>query len=250
MRSYLLGGACAASMLLALTPVVQAADFEPVPEPAGWGWYLSVFGGWSSPTGDHDFFFSSGTGTGFTSVNGEVDLDDGFMAGLALGAHINEWLRGEIELSGHWHDADGLATLGSASLVGSPTPVLVYSSTTVGLEGDANALFVLANLWVDIPIDDMIRPYIGGGVGIGRLDLDLETSGGSTVIDDSDWAFAYQVGAGVAFGFSPNLALDIGYRYKVINDVELDAVAPSGAGFEVETDYKSHNVLVGLRFGF
>jgi hypothetical protein len=52
MRSYLLGGACAASMLLALTPAASAADMEAVPGPAGMGWYVSVFGGWSHPTED------------------------------------------------------------------------------------------------------------------------------------------------------------------------------------------------------
>ncbi len=33
--------------------------------------------------------------------------DDGFMVGAALGASFNEWLRGEVEVSGHFHDVSG-----------------------------------------------------------------------------------------------------------------------------------------------
>jgi opacity protein-like surface antigen len=246
MKKVLLGGACAASLLLALTPVVQAADMEAIPGPAGMGWYVSVFGGWSHPTEDIDAFFSSGSGVTFTSVDASFDLDDGFMAGLAIGAQFNDWLRADIEASGHWHDAEGNAILGTVT--NPTTPVLL--TTTAGIDGDANALFLLANLWIDVPLGDMVRPYIGGGVGVGRLDVDVSTTGGGELIDDADWGFAYQLGAGIGFGITPNIAVDVGYRFKAINNLELDATAPSGTAFDVDADYKSHNVLLGLRFGF
>jgi opacity protein-like surface antigen len=70
------------------------------------------------------------------------------------------------------------------------------------------------------------------------------------LIDDADWGFAYQLGAGIGFGITPNITVDVGYRFKAINNLELDATAPSGTGFDVDADYKSHNVLLGLRFGF
>jgi opacity protein-like surface antigen len=55
-------------------------------------------------------------------------------------------------------------------------------------------------LWVDLPIGEVIRPYVGGGLGFGRLSLGIETtniSGGTmySLVDDSDWGFAYQLGA-------------------------------------------------------
>ena len=54
MKKLLLGGACAASLLLALTPLAHAADMEPVPEAMGMGWYVSIFGG-ASWAKDQDF---------------------------------------------------------------------------------------------------------------------------------------------------------------------------------------------------
>ncbi len=249
MRSFMLSGACAASMMLALTPIASAADIDAVPEPAGMGWYVSVFGGWSMPD-DFDAAYASSTGSTAVTSDISVNIDNGFMAGLAVGAHFNEWLRGEVELSGHWHDADGAAAV--TSITGLPTtPVTVVAA--YGLDGDVDAVFLLANLWVDLPVGEVIRPYFGGGVGIGRLSVDLSatptTGPAFSAIDDDDWAFAYQLGAGIAVAFTPNMAIDVGYRYTVINNAELETTAGLG-GFEFEADYKSHNVLVGLRFGF
>jgi opacity protein-like surface antigen len=242
MRSNLLRGACAASMMLALAQAAQAADYYEQ-GPAGQSWYFSVFGGWSLP--DEIEFSTVGSASTTTNVTAEIDLEDGFLAGLSVGAHFSEWARGEVEVSGHWHDAEG-------SLISTPVAGGVPGApTTFALDGDADAMFVLANLWLDLPLGHVFRPYVGGGVGLGRLDLDMETSGGASVIDDDDWGFAYQLGAGVAFNVIADIALDIGYRYKVINNAELETDTTSpGGGFEFETDYKSHNFIAGLRFGF
>jgi opacity protein-like surface antigen len=113
-----------------------------------------------------------------------------------------------------------------------------------------NALFVLANLWIDVPVGEVVRPYIGGGVGMGRLSVDISTTGGDSIIDDADWGFAYQLGAGLAFDLTPNLAVDVGYRFKAINaelKIDDDHFGPST---DTEADYRSHNVLLGLRVEF
>jgi opacity protein-like surface antigen len=228
MRKFLLAGTCAASMMLAVMPSAQAADIvEPVPEPMGWSWYVSVFGGWSMADDiDGDVEYSG------SDFDFDADIDNGFTAGIALGAHFNEWLRGEIELSGNWHDADGEFTY-----IG-----------TYDVDGDVDALFALANVWFEIPIDTFFRPYVGGGIGFGRLSVDIDTTNGD-FFDDHDWGFAYQLGAGVAFGMADNIAIDVGYRYKAINNAEFD-VDWFTNGADVDLDYHSHNIIAGVRIGF
>ena len=234
MRSFLISSACAASLMLALTPAASAADVDYSPEPVGPSWYVSIFGGWSLPD-DLDVDF---VGLSSTELSGSIDLDNGFMAGIAAGGRFTPWLRADVELSGHWHDINGEEVFETSG----------GSSLSYDLEGDVNALFVLANLWIDFPVGEMIRPYIGGGAGIGRLDADISTTSGSSVIDDSDWGFAYQLGAGIAFDLTPNMVVDVGYRFKAINaELEVDTVPTTS---DTDADYRSHNLLVGLRFEF
>src|SRR5215204_1918574 len=106
MKKLLLGGACAASLLLALTPLAHAADMEAVPESMGMGWYVSIFGG-ASFAKDEDFYVFNYANSYDYSFDAELDLDTGFMVGAALGVSFNEWLRGEVEVSGNFHDVGG-----------------------------------------------------------------------------------------------------------------------------------------------
>jgi OOP family OmpA-OmpF porin len=219
------------------------------------GWYVSVFGG-ASFAKDENFYalnstYYQGYGYYYQSVDANLDLDTGFMVGAALGVSFNDWLRGEIEASGNFHNVGGDAYFDFQYRYGNS-----YAGEAK-LDGDENALFVLANLWLDIPIGGFFRPYIGGGVGAGRIDLELTgnyNGNNYDIIDDSDWGFAFQVGGGVAFDVAPNIAIDVGYRYKRINNVDLDLdedVTGGGGGDDsIEKDYISHNILVGLRFGF
>jgi opacity protein-like surface antigen len=202
MRQALLG-AVAATALFMGSMQASAADIEVAPEPMGLSWYVSVFGGWSMAD-DLEIEYSG--------YDYDVELEDGLTAGIAVGAHINEWLRGEIEVSGNWHDVDGDDT--------------VYGYT---VEGDVDAIFAL---------------------GFGRLSAELDTTGGTSLIDDSDWGFAYQLGAGVAFGFSENIAFDIGYRFKGIANADLELDTLGGGGGDAEADYQSHNIIAGVRIGF
>jgi opacity protein-like surface antigen len=199
---------------------------------------------------DEEIAYENTTAATDVFFDAEVELEDGFMAGLAFGAHFNEWARAEVEVSGHWHDAGGDAQLTTDA------PTVAAVTAAYALDGDEHALFLLANLWIDLPISEIVRPYIGGGIGFGRLDVDItgETAGAVTadIIDDADWGFAFQLGGGVAFGLTENIAVDVGYRYKRINDAdfEFDDDVVALEGVEIEKDYKSHNILLGVRFGF
>jgi opacity protein-like surface antigen len=220
--------------MLALTPAASAADIDYKPEPVGPSWYVSIFGGWSLPD-DLDVELVS---LRSTELSASIDLDNGFTAGIAAGGRFTPWLRADAELSGNWHDFSGEEEFETSG----------GQTTSYDLEGDVNALFVLANLWIDVPVGEVIRPYIGGGVGMGRLDADVSTTAGD-IVDDSDWGFAYQLGAGIAFDLTANMVVDVGYRFKAIN-AELGVDGAAFAATDTDADYRSHNLLLGLRFEF
>lgn len=89
----------------------------------------------------------------------------------------------------------------------------------------------MVNGAVDLDIVPVVTPYVMAGLGFANVDA--EDSGSDTV-------FAYQAGAGLGYGIGP-ATLFVGYRYFATSQVDLD-----GAKFDLET----HNVEVGVRYGF
>ena len=197
MRSPLLFSVFAASMLAPVSAGC-AADLV-LPPQLDSEWYLAVFGG--------------------LSFGGSLDIDaqsalepeTGVMAGMALGTGVSEHLLGEIELSGIW------GKLGNEA------------------DGDSAATFLLANLWLDVPLGP-VGLVAGGGIGIGHLSVDLDDGSGSG--DEAGSGFAYQFGAGLGFELAPTVDFDVGYEFKTIHNA-LDG-----------KDFHSHNVLIGLTFRF
>jgi opacity protein-like surface antigen len=100
----------------------------------------------------------------------------------------------------------------------------------------------MANVFFDLTARGPITPYVGGGIGIASLSIDDVDVDGIHYYDSDDEAvFAYQLGAGVAFDMSRNLALDIGYRFFGTSEADF-------ANSSLE--YQSHTVMLGLRFTY
>jgi OmpA-OmpF porin, OOP family len=97
-----------------------------------------------------------------------------------------------------------------------------------------------------------IRPYLGVGAGVARVELNAENNAPllPVSIDDKSTSLAYQGMAGVAVKMSDKLAVDVGYRYFVAPKVKGAALSPPAAPTPFEADYKQHAVSVGLRLGF
>jgi opacity protein-like surface antigen len=207
MRSLLLCAAAAASLGLAAGSALSA-DYEPQAEPTvESGWYAGIFGGASWPQ-DMDF-------EGF-----KLDLDRGFTVGGVVGSHFFDYLRAEAEASFARYDID--------ECISDTVKCFVP-------DGDVSAFYLLGNLWFDFNLGGF-SPYIGGGIGGARVDVDT-----SSFPDDSDWGFAFQAGAGVRFGLTDALQVDIGYRFKDVPDLSINSL---------DTDFQSHNAQIGLTLGF
>ena len=98
---------------------------------------------------------------------------------------------------------------------------------SIGGGADMGITSVLGNLYLDIPTNTLITPYVGAGVGYGWATVD----GGE---DDDGVAWALMAGASV--DLSESLALDMGYRFR---DVSVSGDDPY-----------EHQILTGIRFKF
>lgn len=102
-------------------------------------------------------------------------------------------------------------------------------------------LSFLANGYIDIGMSgSVVEPYVMAGAGIANVTLSDDD------VDESSTAFAYQLGAGVGIQATPNVVLDLGYRYFATADVTYDEI-PDG---EMDVTVASHNIMAGVRVGF
>lgn len=207
-------------------------------EAAGSGWYVSLTGGanWT----DDDSFIVGPFGSSFFALNTEADT--GYVVAGAVGLSLgNIWngLRAEVEVGYRSNNVDGVW---SDNIVGTPT--------TGTVDYDHKSFSVLANVWLDIPIGSGFTPYVGGGLGW----ADVSAEGAYTCVfgcaavipfDFSDDGFAWQAGAGINFGISPNVKLGIGYRY--FQGPEPTIVAPL-YGLTHDLENGNHSAVATLIF--
>lgn len=112
--------------------------------------------------------------------------------------------------------------------------------------GSTDAFMGMANLYVDYGLG-AFRPFIGGGIGVARLDFDahgLSTATG--VMDDTDNGFAWQAMGGLAYDVNSALTVEAMVRYQNVMDVGL--VSATGPASSV--DLSNTQVLLGARFSF
>lgn len=188
-------------------------------------YYVSLFGGASFPD---DFEI------GVINVDGETPLDTGYLLGLACGGAILDNLRLEGEVSYARNEVDG---------------AIVFSGQgSFASDGEVSATFVLASLWYDFTIGSGLTPYAGGGAGVAFVDqeLDIALVGGFSS-DDTDSAFAWQLGAGVKYALRRDLAIELGYRFRRVEGLDFETAPPFGLE---NAALQSHYALAGLTYSF
>jgi opacity protein-like surface antigen len=264
MKSYLKYSAAAIGLLFA-SSAASAADLPPPPLPAPAAWSFSVFGG-ASWLNDFDSNLSTGDAVDIIGEDGVVDtlfprynwngdasFDTGFLVGGTIGYTFVDWARTELEISYANYDLNNVDI--SYRGCGNTDCEDLSEPSDFSLDGDGSLgiLTIMGNMWLGFnmlpvvgdPVNNIgsglgFSPYFGGGLGVAFVD-------GSTDdvfdIDDSSTAFAWQVGAGIRWNFASNIGLDVGYRYRGINDVSFD-------GLDDSVNLTSNNVIVGLTFSF
>lgn len=248
----------AVALLLAGLSCAQAADLLPPAPPFGApppapvfstgpetsGWYLrgDVGAGYvNSPKLSISPLPSGWSGTYYNPrASGEE------FVGAGVGYQFNAYLRADI--TGEYH---GGSTVTSFASITNGCCVGLYG----GLAHIASAV-VLANGYIDTLSFNGITPYVGAGVGYAYNTLYGGTLTSSYFQDGSKSSFAWALMAGLGYQVTPNLKLEIGYRYLNLGSGKsgVESFAPGCYSACVGGDYinvknlSAHEFKIGMRW--
>lgn len=157
---------------------------------------------------------------------GTLGYEGGTLSTLGLGwGFMNGW-RPELEFAFRSNDVGDDGT------------------TAFAPQGEQHANSGMANLWYDFRSPGFapkLRPYLGGGYGLAKLDY--RHMGGAPSNDNSitDTTEAWQAGIGAAYDYSRRVAITFGYRYFEAADGRFGSLAAT---------HKSDGVAAGIRWSF
>jgi len=163
-------------------------------------------------------------------------FDSGFNVGARAGYEWDNW-RFEGEYS-YRQNASNATALGSR------------------LNGTVSSNSFMANAIYDFNIGWPLTPHIG--MGVGAVDLSGSLNGPNIGFRSrtSDTVFGYQAIAGIRYKFTPNLALDVDYRYRGTSGVNYTTntfTAANGVTFPGRTfsaSANTNNVVASLTWLF
>lgn len=173
-------------------------------------------------------------------------IDPSVTFGAGLGYDFGGWLRTDVTL-----DAVGGAGFSARSLCNGCTGGRFNRE-----RADVSALAALLNAYLEF--DGVVRPYVGGGIGVSRVEAtDWRTtrpSGRTAKRPDAEgWNFAWALAGGVGFDVAENVTLDAGYRYLALGSAETGRTAlggGAGTGRAKLEDVAVHQVRLGVRVRF
>ena len=156
------------------------------------------------------------------------DLYPGAAVSAAVGFHLTERVRLEGEL--------GYQT--------TPLSKFAFALEPHNRRGDARRFSVLGSAYYDLHNPTPFTPYIGGGLGVAWVVIDdAQVRSGATAeaVTERTTVFAYQLGLGASYHLTPEVKLDLGYRYYATAELPLE---------QADMSHASHNLYAGLRFAF
>jgi len=171
-----------------------------------------------------------------------VDTDKGFDFGGVVGYDFGGF-RLESEVSYRQADVQGFTS--SAAQIPSGAGTALAPGGTYDVAGDASALSFMVNGLLDFGDDDGLQGFVGGGVGVARVDVQTVFAA-PAFLDDSDTGFAWQALAGVRAPLSDNW--DVGLKYRFFNADKVNLVDRLGRA--VDTRFRSHSIMGSLIYNF
>jgi len=179
--------------------------------------YVAVKGGFYSPTDDLD------------------ELDSGFAGEIVIGKYFSPTFAVEGGLGRF--EADGSET----AFIPGPGSVTLKTDVSV------TTIFVTIKGFHPIERGEL---FIGGGVGIGFADIDLDVSTtalGSDSVSDDNTVFGFQFLAGANFNITDKCFLGVEGKYLITNDAEVSGTL---FGIPVEVEGNANGFIITGVLGF
>jgi len=190
-----------------------------------------------------DVRFDVNTTESAVIIDHEYGYDGAAFVGYDLGA-----FRLEAEVAYKRADVDDFETI--INLPGQSGPLGGNRPQTFADAGGGNttALSFMVNGMLDFGDDEGISGFLGGGVGIARVNFNnlRAFSNQGAFLDESDTRFAWQLLAGVRQAVSDNVDVTVRYRLFNVSDLEM----PGFGGRDFGTRLRTHSLLGGLTFNF
>ena len=228
--------------VLGLTRVAAAADLLPPPPameppppimsaPGLGGWYLrgdvGVAASASNPSLQNSPDPLAG---GFYPATATQSYNNSSISAAAfydvgVGYQANQWLRGDVSL-----EYRGGSEFQSMYLLNNPGGLNAAGGVTASqyaefYRGNVSSVVALVNAYADLGTWYGLTPFVGAGVGLahnklsGVTDQGLVTLNGATggsggyFTNGAQTNFAWALMAGIDYNITPNLKLELGYRY-------------------------------------
>ena len=174
------------------------------------------------------------------------DIKSSPLFGIGLGWQARHWLR--FDLTGEYR--------GDAIFVGADT--FTGFGFTNEYTADIKSWLGLANAYIDMGNWCGFTPYIGAGIGFASLsvegmkDINVPNDGAAFGSDHTSTNFAWAIHAGVSYDVTPQMVVDLAYRYSDLGSAQSGAVytydgdfAHSGVHIK---DVTSNDLLFGVRY--
>jgi opacity protein-like surface antigen len=240
----------AATMLSTIAAgAAKAADMPYGPPPPiekfAQGWYLRGDIGMSNQRASRldNVLFATAPGLTWLDKGG---FSSAPTLGLGIGYRHNDWLR--FDVTGEYR---GKATFRALDTTG-PGQANDYTF-------DKSEWLFLANGYLDLGTWWCVTPFVGAGLGFtqvtisGFRDINVPAAGVAYAPDHSRWNFAWAAYAGLAYKITPNVTLELAYRYLNLGDGQSGDITTYLGGNAIYNpmivkDISSHDLKLGVRW--
>jgi len=176
------------------------------------------------------------------SWSAEDEIDYSPLWGIGIGYRINPNFRADFTID--WRDRYNVEG-GQGFNVGGTA----VDSTVDNRAYMLNVYYDFDRLPV-IQLPGAFKPYVGGGIGLSRVEVnDRDVLVGGTDVarftGDDENQFGWQLMIGAGYNFTPEMTLDLGYRYAHLGEAELTSTAGS-----ISSDLNVHELVATLRYQF